>query len=827
MNARALRPLFSAFLLIAVSATSWAQTTRESFDALHRQAERGNAIAQYNLGLVYADPNESFHDRVQAYIWLSRAAANGSRSRELDRLADELTPAQLRAARAQLAQSSTVSITPVDFDEEPAAAPAPVASADPELRKRLAIAESALAVRERDIAALRAELAQANQAKTLDGSPNSTAEIEFLRTQLATSTADIASLRDELATAWEQLNATEQARQRSQAELAQTKSELTALSQPTPNEELTAANDRLSATQAQIQALNEEVTSARRAQGRLQAELAESRQAAINAQTKAEVLALTRQQQAAELESALARIEQFKIAAGEQNTGQQSESLQLREQLSATQARANEADQQITRLNHSLEQATTNQALLQKSLTQSKADTAGLVTELATVRANLAKARLVSSQNDDHDIVAREELISTREELAAVSQQRDQLQTILAQQADAADARNPALEAEIVSLREQLAARSHEVESLRQQLAQASSAADNLSVAQNEITQLDAELASTREQLAAVASQRDQLQTALAAHSHPSDDRTPALEAEITQLRQQLAYSTGEVESLQADLAANATAAENLQVAQSEIARLDAELSAAQQLAAQTTASSEATATTETDANQQKLSTTLRAFAAVEAELRTSRRALSAAEENAQADAATIAELEDRLASLQPTLAAAEVAAANAESNHDSANSALAETRNQLANTQADLDRISREFATFRGKHAEQFAISEALAAQNADLSTRVRQTQEQYAEASRELANIRTRYALSVTNDVPGSAVNRTTPVRPHPGLSADVRTHTVAPGDSLSKIAAQYLGDADRWPEIYAINRDTLRATNGVRLGMVLLLP
>jgi chromosome segregation ATPase len=793
MNVRALRPFFSAFLLIAVSATGWAQTTPESFAALHRQAERGNAIAQYNLGLVYADPDESFHDRVQAYIWLSRAAANGSRSRELDRLADELTPAQLRAARAQLNQSASVSITPVDFDEAPA--PARVVSADPELRKRLAIAESALAVRERDLAALRAELDQANQAKALDGSPNATAEIDFLRTQLATSTADVASLRDELASAWEQLNATEQARQQSQTELAQTKSELSALS---TNDELSAVTDRLSATQAQIQALNEEVTSARRAQGRLQAELAESRQAVNDVndvKADAELLSFNRDQRAEQLESALAQVEQLKLAGGEQNGGQQTEIIQLRQQLAYTQTRSLEADQQIGRLNISLKAATQNQAQLENSLNQRKAESARIATDLTTAQADLAQARLASSQQDSNAEVASEEL-------TAIVQQRDQLQAMLS-------------------------AKSNQVELLRADFAQSSAAADILSVVQNENTQFTTELAYAREQLAAVASQRDQLQAILTAQANPTDDRPPAIAAEIIQLRQQLTYSTGEIESLQADLAANATASENLQVAQNEIARLDSELTASRELAAQTTASNEIAAASETDANQEKLSTTLRAFASVEAELNDSRRALTAAEENAQAYAKTIADLEARLANLQPTLAAAEVAAANAESSNNSTASALAETRNQLTDTQADLDRISREFATFRASQADQYAIAETLAAQNADLSTQVRQTQEQYAEASRELADIRTRYALSVTNDVPNIVATRATPGRPTPRLSANVRTHTVAAGDSLTNIAQQYLGDAERWPEIYALNRDTLSTTNGVRRGMVLRIP
>ncbi|WKU03405.1 BTAD domain-containing putative transcriptional regulator [Micromonospora sp. HUAS LYJ1] len=66
---------------------------------------------------------------------------------------------------------------------------------------------------------------------------------------------------------------------------------------------------------------------------------------------------------------------------------------------------------------------------------------------------------------------------------------------------------------------------------------------------------------------------------------------------------------------------------------------------------------------------------------------------------------------------------------------------------------------------------------------------------------------------------------------------LVADGRQyrHTVARGDTLSKIAEQWLGDADRWPEIFALNRGThfpkvggtLRDPNMIHPGWTLDLP
>lgn len=57
--------------------------------------------------------------------------------------------------------------------------------------------------------------------------------------------------------------------------------------------------------------------------------------------------------------------------------------------------------------------------------------------------------------------------------------------------------------------------------------------------------------------------------------------------------------------------------------------------------------------------------------------------------------------------------------------------------------------------------------------------------------------------------------------------GQEAPVSRHTVAAGDSLSSLALAELGTADRWGEIFALNRDALASPELVRVGQVLDIP
>jgi nucleoid-associated protein YgaU len=51
--------------------------------------------------------------------------------------------------------------------------------------------------------------------------------------------------------------------------------------------------------------------------------------------------------------------------------------------------------------------------------------------------------------------------------------------------------------------------------------------------------------------------------------------------------------------------------------------------------------------------------------------------------------------------------------------------------------------------------------------------------------------------------------------------------RTYTVKAGDTLSGIAQAQLGDAGRWPEIFLLNRASIRHPDRIFPGQVLTLP
>ena len=94
-------------LLVAFSVPLAAQQepTQESIDDLRTRAEAGDASAQVNLGVMYANGRGVAQDHVQAHVWYNLAAARGQGEvREIaierrDTIASALTRDQLGEAQ--------------------------------------------------------------------------------------------------------------------------------------------------------------------------------------------------------------------------------------------------------------------------------------------------------------------------------------------------------------------------------------------------------------------------------------------------------------------------------------------------------------------------------------------------------------------------------------------------------------------------------------------------------------------------------------------------------------------------------------------------------
>ena len=58
-------------------------------------------------------------------------------------------------------------------------------------------------------------------------------------------------------------------------------------------------------------------------------------------------------------------------------------------------------------------------------------------------------------------------------------------------------------------------------------------------------------------------------------------------------------------------------------------------------------------------------------------------------------------------------------------------------------------------------------------------------------------------------------------------PTVDPSPQTYTVNKGDTLSKIAKEFYGSANRWHEIFDANRDTIKDPDLIQPGQVLALP
>ena len=217
-------------ILLALGFVRLTGAEPDEIAALRLKAERGNALAQYNLGLAYAQGRLVPVDLSEAFVWLSLASESGATGKALDSVLGSITDKQLAEGRTRLGNYRTtlaaknatappahptpklasrgfsleepVTTTPPASDTEPATpvtkAPEPVApplATSPaegtpagelaEARKNLEKARADLASANAEIATLRASIANLEAAATAAKATEArlTAELNALRPQ--------------------------------------------------------------------------------------------------------------------------------------------------------------------------------------------------------------------------------------------------------------------------------------------------------------------------------------------------------------------------------------------------------------------------------------------------------------------------------------------------------------------------------------------------------------------------------------------------------------------------------------------------------------------
>jgi len=130
-----------------------------------------------------------------------------------------------------------------------------------------------------------------------------------------------------------------------------------------------------------------------------------------------------------------------------------------------------------------------------------------------------------------------------------------------------------------------------------------------------------------------------------------------------------------------------------------------------------------------------------------------------------------------------------------------------------------------------------QAAATAQVAAQVEPLRLELRQSQDEASRLAMENAQFRTRLALQSA----GPGATRPSPTRPAmaaagaepaaPAAAAPAapapRTHVVAEGDTLTRIARKYYGSSSRWEDILNANRDTVKDEKSLVVGSTLKIP
>ncbi len=785
--------------------------TASEIDSLTTKAARGNAIAQYTLGLALADPREPAYEPAQAYVWLSLASLNGTTSKALSTLTQQLSPADLaegkRRLEAAIADPVSPAISPITPSADsnatsPVISRSPAPTADPEkigielaaaqkekelvkseltaqladTRKRIAIAEAALQSKDREITLLNARLTDLN--RTLAGG-TPPASSPATAAAAAPSSSELISLRNE--------------RDQLQVAASATANELAEL-----RAKFAKATAELNAQREKLERLGADVAAARRAQTLAEAE-------GGNLKAAAQLAAAERRTAVAQLKTATAELAAAKEAAAAPTATTP---------LAAT----------VKSLEAELATLTTRLTDANRIATTAQSDLAAKHAEITDLQ-----ARLVAASQASGSLTS---LQSERDRLAESLKARDQAQAQLTAQLSQATAEAASLRGQITQLQSAAAASATELTALR---TQASTAAQSA-----------AELETLRTQLAAATAPKAPVAAAV----------PPAAAAELESLRTQLAAAQTTIEEQRTGLT---QAVENLAGARKTIALITSDLVAVQDLLREArTPNAPAQAPMPAQVAQAELEAAER-LAGLEKAKTTAETQLGAALRSFTLQQAEITRLQTALASINDECIAtgSKLAAATSELNvlrpqAASASAAAAETENlraQLAAARRSAAEQSAAAAAATAGFADARKTVDAATAELVTTRDQLRQTQATAEATAIELQQAKTRLALA------GSLPAGNTPSRPAPSVPtitvnlpparpvapvaqppavklevpavAAARYHTVGTGDTLTRIAKQYYGNAGRWNDILEANRDVIRNPDNLAPGTKLRIP
>ena len=567
------RPVASVLFAFVFSLAAFAEDNSE-IASLRAKAMKGNGVAQYNLGLAYAEGHGLPADPLEAFVWLSLARENGARGRALDtlvasfdkaafaaaeqRLAEHKADPSNKTSRVKIARTGSPAPVPAAVETKPAPAAVPVAAPSPPAAPaedpaltRLRTERDALAVRvnglANELAALRAE----HELLAKQSAAGSKAALEKKTLEMQAALADLESARNFGRQVEATLNKVNDQKTALEAQLA-------AATEASRAREAAAGNAGATSAAA-LAGLQQKLATAEQQLAELGSLKASLDQSRTN-------LAAS-EKQAGELTKARAEMEQQLSAATSERAALQAELAQLRQKPAAP--KYPDLSGRVRELEATL--ADTQRQLAAKPAAPAYPDLSGKVGELETQLAKARKPAPPAYPDLRTNLAALEAQLATaateagrtREQMTALTKANTE-----AQQALAAKPSYPDLSGKVHGLETQLAearkpvppaypdlsGRVHELESQATTVSVAAAAsAQELADARTRLAALTAEAGEAKQQVTALtAAKTEALQKLEAAGTARA-----SLQAELTQLREKaatpaypdLSHRVGELEA--------------------------------------------------------------------------------------------------------------------------------------------------------------------------------------------------------------------------------------------------------------------------------------